>query len=44
MYQANLETAYPERSNFTDLTGETFGLLRVERYAGRRDTNLMGDE
>ena len=39
MHPTHLDTTYPERSSFTDLTGETFGLLSVERYSGRRDTS-----
>ena len=39
MHPTDLDTDYPERCSFTDLTGETLGLLRVERYAGRRDTS-----
>ena len=39
MHPTHLDTAFPERANLTDRTSETFGLLRVERYAGRRDTS-----
>ncbi len=39
MHPTHLDTAYPERANFTDLTGREFGLLHVEGYTGRRDTS-----
>ena len=41
MNSPHLDTAHPERTSFTDLTGDTFGLLRVERYAGSRITSYF---